>query len=300
MFAEKHPRSAYRRWHWLFACALAVAVSGGCSKSVSTQLAEARATAERLRATFTKASDASNRAVMADTDALSQTYADEAVLAVQGVDREVAALRPILDSLGYADEMRNLDELVAAFDKYRVLDKEILALAVENTNLKAQRLSFGIVRQEADAIVDALSKAAQSVPAEQAARFATAAAAATIAVRQIQILEAPHIAESNDASMTALEGQMASNEKAARAAIASMSSPNNAPATAEPLDRASKALDRFVAQNAEVVRLSRKNTNVRSLALVLGSKPALIAACESALEQMTAALAKRTSGGGTR
>jgi hypothetical protein len=79
-----------------------------------------------------------------------------------------------------------------------------------------------------------------------------------------------------------------------------MSSPNNAPATAEPLDRASKALDRFVAQNAEVVRLSRKNTNVRSLALVLGSKPALIAACESALEQMTAALAKRTSGGGTR
>jgi hypothetical protein len=119
-------------------------------------------------------------------------------------------------------------------------------------------------------------------------------------VRQIQILEAPHIAESSDDSMTALEAQMASNEQAARAAIASLSSPTNAPATAAALDHASKALDRFIAQNAEVVRLSRKNTNVRSLAMVLGPKPKLIAACEGALERMAAALAKRTSGGGTR
>jgi hypothetical protein len=100
--------------------------------------------------------------------------------------------------------------------------------------------------------------------------------------------------------MAALEAQMASNEQAARAAIASLLSPKNAPATAAALDRASKALDRFIAQNAEVVRMSRKNTNVRSLALVLGPKPELVAACESALERMAAALAKRTSGGGTR
>ena len=167
----------------------------------------------------------------------------------------------------------------------------------ENTNLKAQRLSFGIVREETDAIVDALNRAAQSVPVEQSARFATGAATATIAVRQIQVLEAPHIAESNDDSMAALEAQMASNERAARGAIASLSSPSNAPATAEALDHASKAFDRFIAQNAEVVRLSRKNTNVRSLALVLGPKPELIAACKGALERLAAALAKRTSGG---
>jgi negative regulator of replication initiation len=173
MFAAKYPRSAYRRWRGLVLWALAVVVSGGCSKSVSTQLADARATVAQLRATFTKASDASNRAVMADTDALSQTYSDEAVVAVRGIDQGVAALRPTLDSLGYAEEMRNLDEFVAAFDKYRTFDKEVRALAVENTNLKAQRLSFGIVREEADAIVDALSTAAHSVPVELSARFAT-------------------------------------------------------------------------------------------------------------------------------
>lgn len=275
----------------------ALAVLGGCSKPASTQLTEARVTADRLRATFTKASDASNRSVMADTDALSQTYADEAVAAVKEADRTVASLRPILDSLGYTEEMRHLDEFVAAFDQYRAFDKEVLALAVENTNLKAQRLSFGIVRDEADAMVDALTKAAQSVPAEHSARFATGAAAATIAVRQIQVLEAPHIAESKDDAMTAIEAQMASNERAARAAIASLSSPNSAPATAAALDQATKSFGRFIAQNAEVVRLSRKNTNVRSLALVLGRKPELIAACDGALDRMASALAKRTTGG---
>lgn len=297
MSAETSPRTARARTLWLLFWALAVAAAGGCSKMASTQLIEARVTADRLRATFTKASDASNRAVMADTDALSQTYADEAVAAVKEVDRTVASLRPVLDSLGYTAELRNLDEFVAAFDQYRTLDKEVLALAVENTNLKAQRLSFGIVRDEADATIDALAKAVQSVPAAESARFAAGAAAATIAVRQIQVLEAPHIAESKDDAMTSLEAQMASNERAARAAIASLSSPTGAPATAAALDQASKAFDRFIAQNAEVVRLSRKNTNVRSLAMVLGPKPERIAACEGALDRVIAALATRTTGG---
>jgi hypothetical protein len=281
---------------WLFFATL-VALSGGCSKSGSSKLTEARGTAERLRATFSKASDASNRAVMADTDAVSKTYADEAMARGGEVDRTVASLRPILDSLGYTEEMRDLEEFVAAFEKYRTLDREVLTLAVENTNLKAQRMSFGIVREEADAIVAGLDEAAKSVPVAQSAQFAAGVAAATIAVRQIQILEAPHIAEATDDTMTALEAQMASQERAARVAITSLSSPSNAPATLAGLDRASKALDRFIAQNTEVVRLSRKNTNVRSLAMVLGPKPELVAACDGALERLATALAQRTSGG---
>lgn len=294
MVSDPCPHSADRRARWLVFWALSVAVSVGCSKPSFSRLPDARATVEQLRALFTKASDASNRAVMADTDAQSQAYADEAVAAVREVDRTVAALRPNL--AGYTTELGHLDELVAALARYRALDKEILALAVENTNLKAQRLSFGPVREAADAMVDALGHAAQSIPSAQSARFAAGAAAAAIAVRQIQVLEAPHIAEPGEDAMAALEAQMGSNERAARAAIASLSSPNPTTATAAALDHASQALDRLLAQNAEVVRLSRKNTNVRSLALVLGPKPALVAACEGALERMAAALATRTTG----
>ena len=52
--------------------------------------------------------------------------------------------------------------LHARFDEYRRLDDEILPLAVENTNLKAQRLSFGPAREAADAFRASLDGAVRA------------------------------------------------------------------------------------------------------------------------------------------
>ena len=57
------------------------------------------------------------------------------------------------------------------------------------------------------------------------------------------------------------------------------------------------ALDRFLAVNAEIVVLSRRNSNVRSLALSLAQKRVLAAQCEDALRALEDALAKRGLGG---
>ena len=56
---------------------------------------------------------------------------------------------------------------------------------------------------------------------------------------------------------------------------------------------ASKSLDTFMALNAQIVGLSRKNTNVRSLALSLDEKRKLTAPCEDSLRSLEAALTKR-------
>jgi hypothetical protein len=48
---------------------------------------------------------------------------------------------------------------VSRFAEYRVLDRKILDLAVENTNLKAQRLALGPAQEAADAFRDALKAA---------------------------------------------------------------------------------------------------------------------------------------------
>ena len=53
-----------------------------------------------------------------------------------------------------------------AFAKYRELDRGVLELAVENTNLKAQRLAFGPAQQAADAFRDSLEHVASAAPAE--------------------------------------------------------------------------------------------------------------------------------------
>jgi hypothetical protein len=120
------------------------------------RLAEARRLSSDLLVQFTKAADAANRAVMADTDEASREFAREAEAASASVQKNSATLRQILMDLRYATEAGLLDEFAKQFSAYRMLDQSILSLAVENTNLKAQRLSFGSAQQAADAFRDAV------------------------------------------------------------------------------------------------------------------------------------------------
>lgn len=56
---------------------------------------------------------------------------------------------------------------------------------------------------------------------------------------------------------------------------------------------ANTALDRFMMLNAQVISLSRANTNVKSLALALGQKRMLSASCDDSLRVLQDALTKR-------
>jgi hypothetical protein len=136
----------------LLAGVAVMALSACRHRAALSDLLEARRLASELHVEFTKASEAANRAVMADTDEASVTAADQARRARQIVERDLEALRPILRSLGYRTDIGYLDIFKTRFDEYRRLDDEILPLAVENTNLKAQRLSFGPAREAADAL----------------------------------------------------------------------------------------------------------------------------------------------------
>ena len=177
------------------ACVLAAA---GCRGApVLTQLLDARKLVADLRLQLTKAADASNRAVMAETDTASGAAAREAEEATGAIQRDTQALQPILRDLAYAYEMRLLDEFDRRFTEYRTLDRTILGLAVENTNLKAQQLSFGPAREAADAFRDSLEAVARA--SKDAWRVHALVASAVANVREIQVLEAPHIAESDQA-----------------------------------------------------------------------------------------------------
>src|SRR5262245_45102705 len=143
---------------------IAIVVAGltvrcGDVNAALRELAEARRLSADVLIEFTKAADAANRAVMSDTDEQSIADAREADAAKQLVDRDVDALRPMLRELGYIEESRLLEEFTARFAVYKTLDRRILDLAVENTNLKAQRLSFGPAQAAADEFRDALQSA---------------------------------------------------------------------------------------------------------------------------------------------
>lgn len=276
-----------------FCLALAGVLTGcqGGPRPLYVRLLEARRLAADLRVQFSKAADASNRAVMADTDEASIAFAREAEQAKQALERDAAALEGLLGGLDHADAARLFAGFRRRLAEYQALDRRVLELAVQNTNLKAQRLSFGPAQETADAFRAALDAIARAAPAAGRCQVESAAAAAIIAVREVQVLQAPHIAESDDARMTSMEKEMDAREKTARDALASLSRLLR-PADRKKLDAAVAALDRFEAIHTQIVALSRKNTNVYSMALALGQMRTLTTACDASIVALQEALAQ--------
>ncbi len=284
-------RLAMTRSPWITAMTVVFAV--GCtSDSAFERLSHARELSADLLVQFTKAADAANKAVMADTDDTSVAFAAEANQANQAVQKDADALRPILQSLGYAEETRLLEDFAGRFLAYRALDDTILELAVQNTNLKAQRLAFGPALEAADAFQDALEAVARSDSARDSWRVRALSAAAIASLRAVQVLQAPHIADADDLAMTRMEERMAASESAARKAVEELG-PLAPPASRPQLAQATAALDRFIELNTQITALSRRNTNVRSLALSLNQKAALTSACDESLHGLRDALGRR-------
>lgn len=288
------PRMAWRGRSavaWCVTVMVAVGLPACRGGSELERLVEARRLSSELLVQFTTGADAGNRAVMADTDQASAASVQEAAQAAQAVQRSADALRPLLSGAGYASEAALLKEFDGRFADYLALDRQILALAVENSNVKAQRLSFGPAQQQADAVRDALESVVRSVPRDS--WQARALAATTVsAVRDVQAQQAPHIAEADDAVMTRLEARMAASLAEARAGLLTLVPVVDSSQRARVV-AASTALDLFADTNAEIVTLSRRNSDVRSLALSLGRKRILTARCDESLRALHDALAKR-------
>ena len=273
-----------------FVALIALALScRGNPTTVMTRFEDSRRLAAELRVQFSQAAAASNHAVMADTDEGSIAAAHEAEQATKAAASSSAELARLLDGLSYAKEAELLREFGVRFSRYQELDRRVLALAVENTNLKAQALSFGPASQAALGFRDSLARIAATSTTKDRCRVDGLVAEALRAVREIQVLHAPHIAEHDEAAMTRMEKEMSELDVQARDNLNSLSAltPGSAPAMAEALAK----LDQLKAITAQIIDLSRRNTNVLALDLALRKKPELAAACDDQIRALQDALA---------
>jgi hypothetical protein len=117
-------------------------------------------------------------------------------------------------------------------------------------------------------------------------------AGAVAALRDIQVAQAPHIAEADDAVMATIEKRMKASDASVRSGLQSLRALVQS-ASQLRLTDTSAAFDRFMMLNAEIVVLSRRNTNVRSLMLSLNDKGKVTSACETSLRALQDALTKR-------
>lgn len=204
-------------WTILTAALLAAVGCGDVNTALQHQ-SEARHRSADLLVQFTKAADASNRAVMATSDDASVAAAREAEQAKLAVQKDVGALQAILTELDYAKETGLLQTFVTRFAEYRTLDAQILGLVADQTNVKAQRLAFGPVMESADALRTAVDTLTPSTDGH-AWQLKALAASTVASVREIQAIQFPHIADTEDAAMDMKENRMAAAEADARRSL---------------------------------------------------------------------------------
>lgn len=248
----------------------------------------------QMRAALYASAEAEKGAVLAETDEASLEYAGRARQELGRVAAALAECQGLTPSGG--PEPGLVAAFAGAFAEYRAQSEEILAQAVQNTNLKAQSLSFNESPKALERMERALAPLTGAPAGPKAAPQAAFALRALLEAQRIQSLHAPHIEEKDDARMDELEARMAEADKRARAALAALS--GGQPGAALSATEALAAYEDFQKITARIKELSRLNTNVRSLALTLGRSTKLLAACDAALkayeEKLQADMAKGT------
>ena len=252
-------------------------------------MAQKLETLSTLRINFLKSIEAEKLAVMAETDETSLAFADESKRAADAVEANLKELSRLISMHPAADESKLLQDFGAAWEQVRKIDQVILDLAVQNTNLKAFRLSFGKGREAVERLEDALTALTQGVTDARLIREASDALTAEL---NILTLHAPHIVSPNDEEMSQIERVIHEKEEVVQRSLATLA--RLALADKQPYVSEAVTADReFTAVTATVLKWSRENTNVNSLNLSLDRKHKATALCEAALNQLHEAFARQ-------
>ena len=227
------------------------------------------------------AAEAEKSAVMAETDEASEVFAAQSIQAAYHVEQARQALEPLLG--GNSQEAQLFREFSRCWDTLQAIDREVLALAVQNTNLKALRLAFGpaaeALRRLEDALTHLMDGAVASPNVVQITRLASQSLMGAL---KISALHAPHITESTAPRMAEMEASMTHLDTQVTAAFQSLHALVDAAGTRF-LAAAETAYTAFHTIHADIVALSRQNSNIRSVALSLGQKRTMTVQCQEGL-----------------
>jgi len=267
-------------------CALWIACAGCRERPTPAlrELAEARKLTDELLVHQSRASEATDRAVLADTDNLSSEFASEARAEEKRVSVGLDQLQHLVEDLDYSDELALVGEFRGALTKCESTNEETLSLAVENTNARAQRLAFGPGLDAANDVERALSSALGAGDPKLRPQRRALVDRAMLGLREVQVLEAPHIVASDEALMSQYKRDMAVSAQKTNQALEELELQLDPAQRSAVLEPARQALSQFYAIHTKVLTLSHLNTDARSLALALGEQRKANAMCQSKLQ----------------
>jgi len=243
------------------------------------------------------ASEAEKSAVLAVTDVDSQTFADQARAATAEAERESDELGKLLAGSGTHDEKDLYAQFSKAFNDLKNIDKELLAIAGKNTNVKAYNLAFGPAADAVSDMDNALSRlAAKSAGSADAQKISQLAFGAQSGALRIQAMLAPHIAEESDTKMDEMEAKMEREDNIVRKDLGGLAASQKLRGDPDVV-KAAEDYAKFSDIRKRILVLSRENSNVRSLSLSLGQKRKASLQCQDILSVLKQAILKEPIAG---
>ena len=253
------------------------------TESVLKRTGELNNLISQIRIDLLKSSEIEKTAVMADTDEMSRELANNAI----GINNEIEIKRQELLQLvcnsGSSTEVHFVEEFKNCWDQFQKIDGVLLKFAVENTNLKASSLStskgFQILSIFEKDLMDIRNSSLSSGNKDLIVRLISDA---LVAAFKIQYMHSPHIASANDTTMDTIEDSIKKLDATVKSSLDRLNGlvPKDGLAL---LRDASSAYDHYMVVTAEVLRLSRQNTNIRSFELSLGRKRKVTIECDEIL-----------------
>lgn len=253
-----------------------------------------------MRVNLLASAEAEKSAVMADSDEESKAFAEQSVQASMAVEKARAALAQLMRDQTKGKEIELLEHFTNCWENLQKIDREILALAVRNTNLKALRLSFVPAGEAIRRLESALNQLMDITgPSPDALRTVRLASRVISDAKSIYMLQAPHIAETSDqamdemeAAMKRLDDQISKDFSDLRGLVDETGRPF--------LDAAAASYNDFREVNSQVIDLSRQNSNIKSFSISLGQKRKMTAQCLDSIAALEKAVNENLSFSATR
>ena len=236
-----------------------------------------------MRIHFLEAIAAEKNAVLAITDEASEDFAAQARQVVDGVDSSRKEIESIILQEQLPRETKMINEFNLCWSHYKKLDETILDLAIQNTNIKAQKISATQCAQELEHFEASLNRLIhRNTNGSQCNKAVMLSYEALTAGLKIFALHKPHIEEADDQEMDKIEQSIKSYDESARKALGALHSIVGLSGN-EDLKHADTAYERFMNLTGEVLKLSRMNTNIKSAELSLGKIRLVSSQCQEIL-----------------
>jgi hypothetical protein len=242
-----------------------------------------------MKMSIVKSVEAEKSAVMANTDEDSIRFAEESRRAFEAAEKSLRELAELIATYPSVPEKELLQEFDSCWSEFRKADQQVLEFAVQNTNLKAARLSFGAASTAMNEFGHALSGLLSDSTSGPVCRLVYDAQTAALG---IHLLHAPHIASPDDQEMDDIEKLIRQNDAVVRKALVDIRR-MIVPANRKVARQAEAAYDAFMEFTDRVLEWSRQNTNIKSFELSLNRKRKITAQCEEILTKLQEAIQSR-------